>query len=411
MSAPNGIPSHAATGSAARSVNRGSAHPLGAVMLALVAGACVVNGLFLDALPLERQLVFAAVAVLAYLHGRRVPLSRGWPTLLVVSLPALGYCLADFAVGLGALLCLLVFFVLPWLAGRFRRQQAALIAAGQDRVAQLEQEQALIAERVTLRERARIAAEMHDSLGHELALIAVQAGALELSPDLPSTYQAAAQRLRESAVMATDRLRGTVAVLRDPGSAPNLPHGESVTALVDRAEAAGMAVCLKRSEPWKPLPPLIDRAIYRVVQESLTNAARHAPGAPITVALGATPTAAIVTVANPATHSIADDALLRSVALYPAATDPTAPRSPAADEARAVVPTGPGDSRHDLGTDCRAPTSQSGGAAPNTCDSAAGSGLAGLREQARLVGGSLSAGVEESAFVVRAQFPLEEVQR
>ncbi|APE37531.1 hypothetical protein BOX37_30415 [Nocardia mangyaensis] len=203
----------------------------------------------------------------------------------------------------------------------------ALIAAGQDRVAQLEQEQALIAERVTLRERTRIAAEMHDSLGHELALIAVQAGALELSPDLPSTYQAAAQRLRESAVMATDRLRGTVAVLRDTGSAPNLPHDESVTALVERAEAAGMAVCLKRSEPWKPLPPLIDRAIYRVVQESLTNAARPAPGAPITVALGATPTAAIVTVANPATHSIADDALLRSVAFYPAATDPTAPRS------------------------------------------------------------------------------------
>lgn len=364
-------------------------HLVGAVTLALVAGACVVNGFFLDEVPLERQLVFAVVAVLAYLHGRRVPLARGWPTLLVVALPALGYCLMDFSVGLGVLLCLLVFFVLPWLAGRFRRQQAALIAAGRERVAQLEQEQALIAERVTLRERDRIAAEMHDSLGHELALIALQAGALELSPDLPSTHRAAAQRLRESAVTATDHLRTTVAVLRDNGAAPDRPRDESVVALVDRAAAAGMTVHLDQPQSWKPLPPLVDRAIYRMVQESLTNAARHAPGAPVTITLGATPTGVVVTVTNPATRSMS------AAVSTGVATEPASPRCPAAEKSRTSAST----------------ESQSGVPATKASDRAAGSGLTGLREQARLVGGSLSAGLAEDAFVVRARFPAEEVQR
>lgn len=364
--------------------NRLGANPLAVVTLGLVAGGCVVNGFFLDVLPIERQLVFGVVAGLAYLHGRRVALVRGWPTLVVVAVPALGYCVVDFAVGSGALLCLLVFFVLPWLAGRFRRQQAALLVAERGRVVRLEQERALIAERVTLRERARIAAEMHDSLGHELALITLQAGALELSPDLPSTAQDAARRLRESAMTATDRLRTTVTVLRDAGTAPGLPHDESIVALVNRAVAAGMSVHLDHPEPLPALPPLLDRALHRVIQESLTNAARHAPGTPVTITLAHTTAAITATITNPTPTT-----------RRPGATEPTD-----SDSRERTAPARADDS------DCPQPT----GYSPTHTDGS-GSGLMGLREQARLVGGTVSAEWAHGEFVVRARFPTQEVRQ
>ncbi|MGW4636479.1 sensor histidine kinase [Nocardia sp. NPDC004415] len=318
--------------------------------LTLIAAACALNGFFLDALPAWRQAVFAGLAVAAYLYGRHVPVGRGWLVQAVVAVPALVYCAVDFSVGVGAMLSQGVFVVLPWLAGRFRGQQAELIVVGRERVARLEQEQTLLAERVALAERARIAADMHDSLGHDLALIALQAGALELSADLTEPNRAAAQRLRAAAVTATDRLRGTVAVLRD-GAASSTPRDEPVSALVQRAVDAGMRVDLRLPEDGDPLPPLTDRAIYRVVQESLTNAARHAPGAAVTISVDRTPEDTTITIANP----------LRDSAI-PAIEREAAGRRP-------------------------------------------GSGLAGLREQAHLVGGTLAAGPEGHDFVVRAQFP------
>ncbi|MET9212299.1 MULTISPECIES: sensor histidine kinase [unclassified Nocardia] len=329
--------------------------------LALLAGGCALNGFFLDALPAWRQAVFAGLAVAAYLYGRRVPVTRGWLVQAVVAAPGLLYCAVDFSIGLGAILSQTVFVVLPWLAGRFRRQQAALIVAGRDRVARLEQEKALIAERVALRERAAIAADMHDSLGHDLALIALQAGALELSTDLAEPNRAAVQRLRASAVAATDRLRGTVAVLRD-GAAPSVPRDEPVAVLVERAIDAGMAVDLHLPNDGEPLPPLLDRAIYRVVQESLTNAARHSPGAPVTVTLEQTSAQATVTIANP---------LRDNITRHPSRGCDGSPARP---------------DRKDAGDDD-------------------GSGLDGLRARARLAGGTMTAGVEGAMFVVRARFP------
>ncbi|MFD4181607.1 sensor histidine kinase [Rhodococcus sp. NPDC058514] len=320
---------------------------------ALIAVVCLLNGFFLDALPLARQALFAALAVIAYLYGRRVHTARGWLVQCVVALPAVGYCAVNFSIGVGALLCLVVFVTLPWLAGRFRRQQAELIEAGLARVAQLEQEQALVAEQVTLRERARIAAEMHDSLGHDLALIALQAGAMELLPELPEPNRAAVQRLRESAVSATDRLRSSVAVLRDAVAAPGLPRDESVAALVERAEAAGMRIRLDLPVDSIPLPHLVGRAIYRVVQESLTNAARHAPSASVTITVEQSSSASTITVRNPVPAAVA------------------APSAPAGH--------------------WRGPT--------------AGTGLAGLRAHAELVGGTLSAEHDGNEFVVHARFP------
>ena len=119
-----------------------------------------------------------------------------------------------------------------------------------------------------LRERTRIAHEVHDTLGHELSLLALQAGALELT--LPEEHQAAAAQLRVTAGGATERLADLVFLLRD-GDPPPV---DDVRGLVDRASKAGLRV---EFEVDGAVPSTVDRTVRRVVQEALTNAAKHAP--------------------------------------------------------------------------------------------------------------------------------------
>jgi signal transduction histidine kinase len=271
----------------------------GAVLL-LIAGSCLVNGLGLDVVPIWRQMLFVVLAVAGYLHGRHLPVRHGWVVLASAAIPGLIGAWFDFWSGLTSIVLLGVFVALPWLAGRFRRQQAELIEAGRQRVAQMEREQEFVAERARLRERTRIAADMHDSLGHDLALIALRAGSLELAPEMTAANQRAAAELRATAVAATDRLRQTIGMLRENGSPSVEPPDEPVEALVDRARSAGMTVSLLRSGEPLAAPSAVDRAAHRVVQEALTNAARYAPGAEITVRIERTPDELNVIVRNSA---------------------------------------------------------------------------------------------------------------
>ncbi|MDR6591942.1 sensor histidine kinase [Saccharothrix longispora] len=266
------------------------------VALAVLAAVGVLNGLDTDALPLWRQLLFIALAVASYLHGRHLPTRCGGAVL--GSAAAVGVAVGVVAIpeGMGVLASLAVFVVLPRLVGLFRRQQAELITAGRERIAQLERAQELVAEQAGLRERARIATDMHDSLGHELALIALRAGALELTADTDRVRRSAAE-LRASAVHATDRLRHTLGVLRE-GATPVGTPDEPVEDLVGRAADAGLPVVLTRTGS-PALPPLVDRAVHRVVQEALTNAARHAPGRPVSVRVDRCADEVLVTVSNP----------------------------------------------------------------------------------------------------------------
>jgi signal transduction histidine kinase len=172
------------------------------------------------------------------------------------------------------------------LLGRYRRQRDALVAAGWERAARLAHERDLIADQARLRERSRIAQDMHDSLGHELSLIALQAGALELDDDLPDRHRETARLLRATTADAVGRLREIVGLLRDDGEpAPTQPAEEGVAALVERASASGVDIRLVQDGDAMPLAPLVDRAVYRAVQESVTNATKHAPGAPVLVRL------------------------------------------------------------------------------------------------------------------------------
>ena len=78
---------------------------------------------------------------------------------------------------------MLLIILLPWLVGRYARQQYELVRAGWELAERLEREQDLTAERMRLLERSRIASDMHDSLGHELSLIALRAAALQVDAD------------------------------------------------------------------------------------------------------------------------------------------------------------------------------------------------------------------------------------
>ncbi|GIJ28728.1 two-component sensor histidine kinase [Micromonospora qiuiae] len=239
---------------------------------------------------LDGNFVFA-VPVLSYLAGRRSP--RTMPVAVAFVVIAAGGTVLNLALlgtGLATwfLLATVLLFagVFPWLVGRYRRQQAALIDADRRYEQARADERQGAADRIRLRERARIAQEMHDSLGHALSLIALRAAALELADGLDPRHRAAAGELRASVAAATERLHGIIGVLREETDpVTTRPAGESIADLVDGAREAGMAVRLDLPDVPPALPELTAHAAYGLVREALTNAARYAPEAEVTVSL------------------------------------------------------------------------------------------------------------------------------
>mgnify|MGYP000265231556 CR=1 FL=1 len=141
-------------------------------------------------------------------------------------------------------------------------------------------------------ERRRIAREMHDVLAHRLSLLSVHAGALEFHPDAPADEVAeAAGVIRESARSALDELRGVIGVLREDGgesfTEPPQPTLADLGALVDESRAAGMRITAQISLGDAAPSAAAGRTAYRIVQEGLTNVRKHAPGAAVTVTVGA----------------------------------------------------------------------------------------------------------------------------
>ncbi|GLY70927.1 hypothetical protein Atai01_75460 [Amycolatopsis taiwanensis] len=226
----------------------------------------------------------AAAAVVSLLAGRRIP--RVAPVLVVFASGAVlvaPLALIQAEAWPMGLLMLALTVVFPWGLGRMMRQQAELAAA--------------ITERVHLRERTRIAHDMHDTLGHELSLLALRAGGLEMAPDLDEHHRAAVAELRAGAGAVTERLADIVRVLRDGEPAPRQPVPDRIEDLVDRAAQAGMTVTLEWDGP-RELPSMIDRTARRVVQEALTNASKHAPGAAVRVRVAVADATTVVTVIN-----------------------------------------------------------------------------------------------------------------
>ncbi|AGJ58255.1 MULTISPECIES: sensor histidine kinase [Streptomyces] len=246
---------------------------------------------------------------------------------------------------------LLVLLVLSW--GMVVRSRRQLVVSLRERARRAETEAELRAEQAQRLAREAIAREMHDVLAHRLTLLSVHAGALEFRPDAPTAEVArAAGVIRDSAHEALQDLREIIGVLRAPGESEdgNRPQPTLVTldALVDESRSAGMRVTLDNrvADPARA-PAATGRTVYRIAQEALTNARKHAPGAPVGVTVAGGP----------------GDGLTIEV------------DNPAPDEPFDPVP-------------------------------GSGQGLIGLTERANLAGGSLDHGPRpDGGFTVRARLP------
>jgi signal transduction histidine kinase len=164
-------------------------------------------------------------------------------------------------------------------------------------------------------EREAIAREMHDVLAHRISLLSVHAGALVYrssqrdagsGPDLGTAEVAESARIiRDNAHQALEELHDVLRVLRadDGGTAPPQPRMADLRTLVEEARAAGQPVDVQDGldgPAADALRPQLQRTAYRVVQEGLTNARKHAPGTRVAVRLTGTPGSALtVEVANP----------------------------------------------------------------------------------------------------------------
>jgi signal transduction histidine kinase len=206
-------------------------------------------------------------------------------------------------------------------------------------------------------ERLRIARELHDVLAHNISLINVQAGvALHLLDSQPEQAGPALTAIKAASKEALGELRTVLDILRTPGdAAPLTPTAglDDLDALVDRTRAAGLDVSVRTMGPRRPLPPGVDLAAYRIVQEALTNVVRHVGPTRVTIELRERGDALTIT--------IEDDG-----------------PKPGGSSPSAAAPLAPGN------------------------------GIAGMRERASALGGSLDAGRRPGGgFRVVATLPLD----
>lgn len=177
--------------------------------------------------------------------------------------------------------------VLPGALGIWQRTRAQLLDALRERAERAEAERELLAREAVLEERTRIAREMHDAVGHRVSLMVLQAGAIEMAARDSDRVEQLAGNVQAAGRQALDELRQMVGVLRGDELDEEAPLGpqpglEDLARLVAQARAAGMDVAFA-GVPEPPVDPATGRAAYRIVQEALTNAGKHAPGAAVTV--------------------------------------------------------------------------------------------------------------------------------
>jgi signal transduction histidine kinase len=244
----------------------------------------------------------------------------------------------------------LILGAVVWAASWFAGDRARL---RRERLVELE-ERALRAEREAERERrlaaaeerTRIARDLHDSAGHAINVILVQAGAARLLHEQdPARSREAIETIERVARGTLAEIDQLVRALREDGGRPAVeppPGLAALDALAEQHRVSGLDLALQRTGTPRPLPPAVDQAAYRILQEALTNAARHGQGG-ADVEIRYDEQGVEITVANP-------------------------------------VPAG---------------AELSDG----------GHGIVGMRERASLLGGTLEAGAADGAFVVRAQLP------
>jgi signal transduction histidine kinase len=249
--------------------------------------------------------VSGALPITAYAVGRYTP---RWPVRIVAAVVGAAvltrfWTLPDVEDVLGGLASTAFAVLLPGAIGAYVRTRAELLVALTGRAERAEAERELLAREAIATERTRIAREMHDAVGHRVSLMVLQAGAIEMAAADRDRVEQLACQVQVAGRQALDELRQAVGVLRageDDGAPltpqPGLDHLER---LVKECRAAGMIVELTRPPAdAEPVDAAVSRAAYRIVQEALTNAAKHAPGAAVTVGVERTPDRLVVRVVN-----------------------------------------------------------------------------------------------------------------
>jgi signal transduction histidine kinase len=181
-----------------------------------------------------------------------------------------------------------LFGVIAFGAGLLVQVRRELVASLRQRADQLAADQARRIEEAREAERRHIAREMHDALAHRLSLLSIHAGALQFRPDASASEIAqAATVIRTSAAAALDELSEVITVLREntpSATAAPQPTLADVPDLLAESRAGGMRLDAHIGlDEDCPLPAALGRAVYRVVQEGLTNARKHAPGRPVAI--------------------------------------------------------------------------------------------------------------------------------
>ncbi|MGA4669047.1 sensor histidine kinase [Propionibacteriaceae bacterium Y1923] len=216
------------------------------------------------------------------------PMLSSWTVVVVVTLAVVASTAAYIAVGL------------------FIGARRDLLAGMKERAETAEREQELRVLQGQAVERNRIAREMHDVLAHRMSLVSLHAGALAYRTDLtPEQMRETAATIRDNAHASLAELRTVLGSLRDGSEVGVLekpqPADLAVEDLVAEARAGGAVVdFVDELDRTSPLPSAIARHGYRVVQEALTNARKHAPGGRVDLRLSGAPgSGLVIRVANP----------------------------------------------------------------------------------------------------------------
>ena len=265
-------------------------------LAAVVAGGCLAAAALGSSAAFPGSLILVPVLLLAYSLGTAGDLRRS-----VLALVILG---AGLQVSAGQFNPIVeVLTIGPWAVGLVlcsrRRITEQLAARGRELAA----ERALFAAEAVRYERARIARELHDIVAHCVSVMVIQAGAGQrLTATDPALAVEAFDSISEAARQAEAEIGRLVELLDQDSQQRGGPGVRLIGELVARAGAAGLAVSCRFTGSAGSLPDTAADAAYRVVQESLTNALRHAPGAPVDVVIaGAAGQVEIGVVNGPAT--------------------------------------------------------------------------------------------------------------
>jgi signal transduction histidine kinase len=314
--------------------------PLSAACLAVLAPVVVAQG---DG---ELEPLLFDASLLGFVVGRWAPTRTAAVALglLTLSAPVVASLLQDpseLAVGIW-----LMGIAFPWLIGRAAAHQRELIA-------QLDATRRELAEQALHEERRRIARDVHDFVGHGLAALMLQiTSARHVLRRDPAAAEEALKSAEEVGRRSMRELRGTVMLLRsddESAVAPPLPTVMDIAGLVDDARAGGLDVELHKRGDLSRIAPTVGVTLYRITQEAIANAARHAPNAR---------TALDLAVDGGAASLVVDS------------DGPTVP----------VPPAEPAEPRY---------------------------GLVGMRERATAIGGEFSAGPTAGGWRVSCRVPLE----